>query len=259
MEEPRYTDDGIGCDPGMIEADGLDLPALGLPVEEIGMIFPAFAGILTVANLLALYESYRKTLGLTGHIAEIGVLRASFSLFFARLTKVFEPRAGTIVHGFRGVLEAAVKRGRRLGARRENGANGRGNGPEEREAEEIHRTVLGLVADQDLGDDVHLHGIDVTRDLDAFFAERPGIEFKLVFLDVSDVEATRACLPRFWPRLVTGGVLVLDKSARDESADGIAVVRELLPNVPIRSYGFTDRPSAYVVKPGRTTEVIDVA
>ena len=40
------------------------------------------------------------TLGVAGHIAEIGVYKAAGTLFFAKLTKIFEPESLTLVHGF---------------------------------------------------------------------------------------------------------------------------------------------------------------
>jgi hypothetical protein len=35
--------------------------------------FPAFAGHLTIARFVSIYEAYKMTLGVAGHIAEVGV------------------------------------------------------------------------------------------------------------------------------------------------------------------------------------------
>ena len=57
-------------------------------------------GHLTLARFLSLYEAYKLTLGVAGHIAEIGVFKGAGSLLFAKLTKLFEPETLTLVHGF---------------------------------------------------------------------------------------------------------------------------------------------------------------
>lgn len=61
---------------------------------------PAFNGHMNIESFLALYETYKQTLGIAGHIAEVGVWKASSLLFFAKLTQIFEPESLTLVHGF---------------------------------------------------------------------------------------------------------------------------------------------------------------
>src|SRR5436305_1150170 len=62
--------------------------------------FPAFVGHMTLWKALTLYELYKKTLGICGHIAEVGVYKGAGSLLFAKLIQIFEPEALTLVHGF---------------------------------------------------------------------------------------------------------------------------------------------------------------
>ena len=74
--------------------------ALGFDTPDYIHHFPAFVGHMTLARFLSLYEAYKMTLGVAGHIAEIGVYKGAGSLFFAKLTKLFEPESLTLVHGF---------------------------------------------------------------------------------------------------------------------------------------------------------------
>ena len=76
-------------------------------IQRMGFTFydymhhnPAFVGHMNLARFLALYETYKQTLGLAGHIAEVGVWKASSLLYLAKLTKIFEPESPTLVHGF---------------------------------------------------------------------------------------------------------------------------------------------------------------
>src|SRR5438270_5666303 len=73
---------------------------LGYSFEDLLHHFPAFVGHMTIARFLCLYEAYKATLGLAGHIAEVGVFRGSSTLLFAKLTQLFEPESLTQVHGF---------------------------------------------------------------------------------------------------------------------------------------------------------------
>jgi len=55
--------------------------------------FPAFSDTLTIARFLSLFELYQKTLGVAGHIAEVGVYKASASIFLQSLHKFMNPTA----------------------------------------------------------------------------------------------------------------------------------------------------------------------
>lgn len=82
-----------------------------------------------------------------------------------------------------------------------------------------------------------------------FFDEHPHVQFKIVFMDSGTYEVTRTCLPYFWPRLLPGGVMILDQFNHEISPGETRAVREYLPDVPVHTYGFTNHPSAYIVKP----------
>ncbi|WP_447603700.1 class I SAM-dependent methyltransferase [Nitrospira sp. Nam80] len=206
---------------------------------------PAFAGHMNISRYLALYEAYKRTLGLAGHIAEVGVYKAASMLYFAKLIQIFEPESLTLVHGFdwfQGIKH--------------------GNGDDEslpRVQRMVEQDACGpvdyerickLVSLQNLDHIAYIHRLDVTKELDQFFREYPHLQFKLVFMDAGAYEVVRACLPRFWPRLVSGGVMIFDQFNHEIAPGETRAVREYLPdNVPIKSFTFATMPSAYVVKP----------
>lgn len=215
--------------------DGLNtLFSLGFSDEDYLHHFPAFVGHLTLARFLALYEAYKMTLGVAGHIAEIGVFKGAGSLLFAKLAQIFEPHSLTLVHGFdwfRGM----------------QAAEGETRIPKGHASESKER-LLELIRCQGLDNILHIHDLDVTCELDRFFDDNAHIQFKLVFLDCGTYEASKGALRHFWPRLTVGGVLVLDEFNHELSPGETRAVREILPDAEIKTFPFAWMPTAYVVK-----------
>ncbi len=138
--------------------EGLEeILSLGYDKEDLIHHFPSFAGHMTLSKFLALYEIYKMTLGVAGHIAEAGVYKAAGTLLFAKLTQIFEPESLTLVHGFDwfegtkptseepNVLEGSYK--------------------------EDYSRVLRLVQAQRLDHIVHIHKLDLKTELGNFFEE----------------------------------------------------------------------------------------
>ena len=231
-------------------------------IQEMGFTFydyihhnPAFAGHMNLSRFLALYETYKQTFGLAGHIAEVGVWKASSLLYFAKLAQIFEPESLTLVHGFdwfRGTSPGPDEMTARVqqlwkdspSSEEENRLR------TDKEAAEMYERIKRLIAIQNLDHVVYLHKLDVTKELDRFFEEHPHIQFKIVFLDAGTYEVVKACLPHFWPRLTAGGIMILDQFNHEIAPGETRAVREFLPEMPIHSFVFTNHPSAYIVKPG---------
>ncbi len=215
--------------------DGLKtMFSLGFAEEDFLHHFPAFVGHLTLARFLALYEAYKMTLGVSGHIAEVGVFKGAGTLLFAKLAQIFEPHSLTLVHGFdwfRGIEPTAEEKHIPKGHARES-----------------KERLLELIKCQGLNNIVHIHDLDVTRDLDTFFEENAYMQFKLVFLDIGTYEASRASIKNFWPRLTVGGIMVFDEYNHELSPGETRAVKDLLSNVKLETFPFAWMPTAYVVK-----------
>lgn len=81
--------------------EGLEkIKKLGYSFEDLIHYFPSFCGHLTLARYLCLIECYQRTLGVAGHMAEIGVYKAAGSMLFAKLSQIYEPNSLVQVHGF---------------------------------------------------------------------------------------------------------------------------------------------------------------
>ena len=233
-------------------------------IEGMGFTFydyihhnPAFAGHMNLARFLALYETYKRTLGLAGHIAEVGVWKASGLLYFAKLATIFEPESPTLVHGFdwfKGIAWGSDEKTDRVQGLLNQSPTSKeiSRSSSDKKAEETYEKIKRLISLQNLDRIVHLHKLDITKELPGFFDKYPHIQFKIVFVDIPTYDATMASLEHFWPRLLPGGVFILDTFNHEISPGETRAVREYLPDdVPIHTYGFTNHPSAYIVKPTR--------
>ena len=216
--------------------DGLaEILSLGYAPEDLLHHFPSFVGHMTLSKFFTLYELYKMTLGVAGHIAEAGVYKAAGSLLFAKLTQIFEPESFTLVHGFDwfegtkpteeepNVLEGSYK--------------------------EDHQRILRLVKAQQLDRIVHIHKLDLKTELESFFENNPYMQFKLIYLDAGQYDIVMSCLRNFWPRLTSGGIMIFDQFNQELSPGETRAVKEFMPDAKIRTLPYSWMPTAYVVKP----------
>jgi hypothetical protein len=208
--------------------------AMGYSNEDLVHQFPAFVGHMTLSRFLALYELYKQTLGVAGHVAECGVYKGAGTLLFAKLAQIFEPESLTLVHGFDWF---------------------QGNEPTPEEPNvmkgsyfESYERVSSLIRAQRLEHVAHLHKLDLTRDLTAFFQKHASMHFKLVFLDAGIYGIVKHCIENFWPRITPGGMLVLDQFNHELAPGESRAIKELLPEAKIRTFTWGWMPTAYIVK-----------
>jgi len=183
---------------------------------------------------LALYESYKATLGLSGHIADVGIFKGGSSFLFAKLMKIFEPNSLSQVHGFDWF---------------------EGNQPDSWEDKiipgggvESYSRIQELVAAQKLGNILKIHKLDLTKELDKFFKEYPHLQFKMIFMDAGMYSVVKEALPYFWDRLNVGGHLILDQYNFDIAPGETMALKEILPDRQVKTYPFTWMPTAYIIK-----------
>lgn len=212
-----------------------EILSLGYETEDLIHHFPSFVGHMTLSRFIALYELYKMTLGVAGHIAEAGVYKAAGTLFFAKLTQIFEPESLTLVHGFDWF---------------------EGNSPTSEEPnvldasyKEDYGRVMRLISAQKLDHIVHIHKLDLRTGLPQFFAENKYMQFRLVFLDAGQYDIVKGCLEQFWPRITSGGIMIFDQFNHELSPGETRAIKEFMPEAKIRTLPFGWMPTAYVVKP----------
>lgn len=213
---------------------------LGYQPSDYCDYFPCFMNARTLARYMSLYELYKATLGLAGHIAEVGVYRGGVSLLFAKLMLLHEPHTVTQVHGFDWWREPSSSD--------DGDTSDIERGPGYDYSEPYDR-ITQMIAVQGLQRWAVMHRMNVLTDLEPFFAEHSHLQFKLVFLDAGDYETVSRSIREFWPRLLPGGIMIFDQFNHEVAPGESRAVRELLPeDAVIRAFPNGWMPTAYVVK-----------
>jgi len=189
---------------------------------------------MTISRFLALYECYKNTLGISGHIAEIGVYKGASFLYFSKLIQIFEYESLTQVHGFDWF---------------------KGSDPAEDEKmiprgsyQSSYKALIDLIKAQELQNLAFVHKLDVTTELQEFFHNNSHLQFKMVFFDAGMYNVVKKALPMFWERLSKGGYLILDQYNFEVAPGETKAVKEILPDVEIKTFPFCWMPTAYIIK-----------
>lgn len=197
--------------------------------------FPSFVGHQTLLRNFTLYELYKKVLGISGHIAEVGVYKGAGSILFGKLIQIFESESLTMVHGFDNFQGTRAVPENPLQVQGGNLSN-----------EEKLRKLIRL---QNLENTIKIHNLNAETDLPVFFANNSHLRFKLVFLDSGTYEVTAASIKALWPRLTPGGLMIFDQYNNEVSPGETRAVNELLPNLKIETIANSWMPGSFVAKP----------
>lgn len=209
---------------------------LGHEKADLLHYFPAFVGDLTLNRYLTLYELYKKTLGIAGHIAEVGVFKGAGSILFGKLVKQFEPDSLTMVHGFDHFKGIDISTDSKLQI-------AGGDASDEKALEQ-------LIFLQGMGNTIKIHNLDVVSNIQQFFVDNSHLRFRLVFVDSGTYDVTAAAIKAFWPRLNVGGIMVFDQYNNEVAPGETKAIHELLPNEKIRNWVGSWMPNSYIIKGG---------
>ncbi|MCU7835991.1 MAG: class I SAM-dependent methyltransferase [gamma proteobacterium symbiont of Taylorina sp.] len=198
--------------------------------------FTAYVGHMSLNRVLTLYELYKMTKDVAGHIAEIGVYKGAGTILFAKLVRIFESESLTQIHGF-------------------DWFQGTGKGGEndselvpEGGYQSDYNFLMDLISKQKLEHIIRIHNFDVTKELSQFFEQYKHLQFKMVFMDAGMYEVMQACIPLFWERLTPGGIMVFDQFNHELGPGETLSVRELLPNAKVKTIPNSWMPNAYIIK-----------
>ena len=197
-----------------------------------------------LGKFLAHAKLYELSVNLPGDFAEVGVFKgASFSRF-RKLARLFHPDYARKFYGFDvfgpfpdSDWEADDKMLAEL--RELDGSTSIGKSELE--------TILEA---QGLADNVNLIEGDVTKTLPEFFDENPYTAFSIVNIDLDLYGPTKLALEFLYPRVVKGGVVILDDYAGGFPGANRAVeeyLQEQSLDVEIQKFPYTLTPS-FIVK-----------
>lgn len=199
-------------------------------VQNIG----AFIGDSGLGQLLCRYELYKKTIDLAGDIAEVGIFRGNTFLNWAKMVQIFEPHSHTQVYGFDWF----------------KGMKPSENDDMNQDGKYVADLdfLLNLIKWQKLEDIAIVEDMDVTVGLKEFVRERPYLRFKLIYIDCGIEEVMEASYKYLWPRLVNGGVLLMDHFNCSTSPTESAIIQKYIGDNVVRQVPFSRQPAGYCIK-----------
>ena len=160
-----------------------------------------------LAKVLAHYELYKMSLGLPGHIVECGVFKGVSFVRWAMFRELYENAWARKLIGFDtfgAFPEAGYEPDK---AKLEAWLDKAGN-------QSISRAQLqDVLARKGITTGVELVEGDVRETIPAYLESNPGLRISLLNLDTDIYEPAKVILELLYPRIVPGGILILDDYA----------------------------------------------
>lgn len=211
----------------------------------------AFSRRMHFTRILAHWEIFKKVADLPGDVVEVGVYKGETLLTFSKFLEILCPgdRIKRVIgfDSFKGLDnysehdggDASV--GNMVGGWNPNGFQG----------------TLNALIDLSHKDSfvpqkkrTYLIEGDILETAPAFIKQEPGMRISLLHLDVDLYEPTLAALKAFYPKLLTGGIVVLDEYACHEWPGETTALDEYFEGAPpkMQRLGWSGSPSSWFVK-----------
>ncbi len=226
-----------------------------LSLFEMFRNFPVFTPRFNLARFLCHYELFKKVVDLPGVIVDLGVFRGSSTFTWAKLCEIFCPTdIKKVVYGFDtfgGFPELSLE-----------------DGTENIEQDLTKGGYFGgktiekdlLAAQQAMNYDRHLRHRDriefikgdVLDTIPKFIAQKEnGLRIALLNLDLDLYEPTKIALEYFVPKMVRGGIIILDEYAVDTFGGESKAVDEYFQKhfgkrAIIKKFTWHSNPSGYI-------------
>lgn len=189
--------------------------------------------------MVAHVDLYRLITGLPGDVVECGVFKGASLIRWATCRSLFETQHSRKIVGF-DAFGSFPRSG-------DDADQAFINSFEIEAGSGISKAELLACLDYKGIGNVDLVAGDVTVTIDDYIKSHPEMRIALLHLDLDVYEPTRASIASLWPRLVPGGVLVIDDFA--QVAGATRAVEELMvrDGLRIQKLPFCHVP-AYIVK-----------
>ncbi len=198
------------------------------------------------SKMLARYELFKHVMEMPGDIVEGGVLKGAGVLYWAKLIQIFNPMSRRKVIGFDtfdGYPEDSsqshdIETAKAFSAEQ----------IAEKELVSVER-IMGAAEAQGLADRIELVKGDASQTIPEYVKSNPGFRIALLNLDFVLYDPTLAAMQELYPRVLPGGVVVLDEYAVAGKGESDAVDEVLAgQNVELMNFGWAMSPTAYFFK-----------
>jgi hypothetical protein len=223
--------------------------------QERQQNFPAYTSRMLITRFLAYYELFKLIQSKPGWIVECGIYRG-FSFFsLGRFLEIFcmgdKTRKMLGFDSFEGFTELAPEDG---GEKKSTTRMKGGTNPSD--FEEDFFELLKLNNQDAFAPWVERMLVvkgDARVTIPQYVKENPGLRIALLHIDIDIYEPVSAALENFYPRVVPGGVVVLDEYAHQEWPGESAALEQYfkknnLPTPKLQTFGWCGTPTTYFIK-----------
>lgn len=251
------SDQSLRHEPERLQRETLErlYQQTNLSTFEMFRNFPVFTPRLNLARFLAHYEIFKKIIELPGAIVDIGVYRGSSTFTWAKLCEIFCPTdVRKTVYGFDTFAGFAALDERDGGedTSQELQAGGYFGGATIEDDLQLAQRAMNFDRHLRHLDRVHLVKGDVAETVPRFVEEKGnGLKIALLNLDADLYQPTKTALDHLVPRMVPGGIIILDEYAVETFGGETSAVdeyfRDTLKIKPtLRKFTWHSNPSAYI-------------
>jgi len=229
--------------------------AINRSFEEVVQAFPAYIRRIHITRFLAYYELFKKIQTVPGWIVECGIYRG-FSLFaLAKFLEIFcmgdKTRKVLGFDNFCGFTDLHEEDGPedRSVTRNKGGTN----------PNDFRNDFFKLLElnNQDAfaswAKRINVVEGDVQETVPKYCADNPGLRISFLHLDIDIYEPVCTCLEHLYPRVVAGGIVVLDEFAhKDWPGESTALENYFKGNrlspPNLQTFGWHGTPTTYFIK-----------
>ncbi len=218
----------------------IDLPDLSKPFEyENNFYFSS--DISRLGKMIAHYELFKMVKDLPGDIIECGVFKGSSLIRFATFRSLFENIDSRKVIGFDAFgkfPETNFEGDRAMRQKFIDDSGEEGIGEDQ---------LQGLLDKKGIGENLELIKGDVCETVPEYVRKNPDLKISLVNLDTDVYEPAKTVLEELWPKIVPGGILIIDDYSVFEGETKAVDDYFKDKDVEIKKFSYSKTPH-YIVK-----------
>ena len=201
--------------------------------------------ISRVRKMLVRYDLFKMSLNIPGDIFECGVFKGACLFYWAKLLEIYLPNSIKNVVGFDtfDFFASSVKEYEKQNINQFINESNCASQPVKKLQSMIDQTTFKKK--------IKLVPGDLTKTAPQFSSSNKGLKISLLHIDVDTFDATQAILKHFYPYVSRGGIIIFDEYSvkgwgETDAADDFFSNK---PNVTIQSVPFSEKPTAFIVKP----------
>jgi hypothetical protein len=189
------------------------------------------ASVQRIGKFTAHLELFRRASAVAGDIVECGVFKGASLSRFLKFRSLFEDPASRKIYGFDTFGDFPPADDPMDEQRREEFVSEAGNTSISRQQ------ILDFFNKLGLDENLELVEGDIRETIPAFCSDHLDLKISLLNIDVDLLEPTRTCLEHLYPKVVSGGIVILDDygafpgatKATDDFFEGKGVTIQKLP------------------------------